>query len=139
MHLYELQCLQPYIFEFNHLGKGFITMVTEEKIKHIRMQLSKGEPEGEIKNQLRKEGYTEDEIGTLFFNLFSKKTDSNKVNSRQDNNAQLFNLIGTCFIIAGISMLAINTWLTAYAIPLIVLGATSLCVKYFKPGKNEQK
>ena len=114
-------------------------MITEEKIKQIRKQLSKGEPEGEIKNQLRNEGYTEDEIGALFFNLFSKKTDSNKVKGSQDNNAQLFNLIGACFIIAGVSMLAINTWLTAYAIPLIVLGAISLCAKYFIPAKKEKK
>lgn len=106
-------------------------MITEEKIKQIRKQLSKGEPEGEIKNGLREEGYTEDEIGVLFFNLFSKKTDANKVKSSPDNNAQLFNLIGACFIIAGISMLVINTWLTTYAIPFIVLGAVSLCAKYF--------
>lgn len=114
-------------------------MITEEKIKQIRKQLSKGEPEGEIKNGLRKEGYTEDEIGALFFNLFSKKADSNKVKGSQDNDAQLFNLIGACFLIAGISMLAINTWLSAYAIPLIILGAISLGVKYFKSGKNDEK
>ncbi len=114
-------------------------MVTEEKIKQIRKQLSKGEPEGEIKNQLRNDGYTEDEINTLFFNLYEKKSDLNKVKRSQNNNAQLFNLIGACFLIAGISMLIINTWLTAYAIPLIVLGAISLCAKYFIPAKKEKK
>jgi hypothetical protein len=114
-------------------------MVTEEKIKQIRRQLSKGEPEGEIKNGLRKEGYTEDEIGTLFFNLYEKKGGSNEVRSSQHNNAQLFNLIGACFIIAGVSMLVINTWLSKYAIPLIVLGAMSLCAKYFMPVKKEKK
>jgi hypothetical protein len=139
MHQYELQCLQPYIFGPHHPGKGFITMITEEKVKQIRKQLSRGEPEGEIKNGLRVEGYTEDEIGVLFFNLFSKKTDSVKVKSSPDNNAQLLNLIGACFIIAGISMLVINTWLSVYAIPLIVLGAVSLCVKYFMFGKENQQ
>jgi hypothetical protein len=114
-------------------------MVTEEKIKQIRKQLSKGEPEGEIKNGLREAGYTEDEIEVLFFNLFSKKTGSNKVKASYDNNAQLFNLIGACFLIAGISMLAINTWLSEYAIPLIILGGISLSVKYFKRVKNDKK
>lgn len=114
-------------------------MITEEKIKQIRKLLSKGEPEGEIKNGLRKEGFTEDEIATLFFNLYEKKESSGKVKSSHDKNAQLYNLIGACFLIAGISMLAINTWLSEYAIPLIVLGAISLCAKYFMPVKNEKK
>ena len=112
-------------------------MITEEKIKQIRKQLSKGEPEGEIKNGLRKDGYTEDEITALFFNLFSKNIASKKVKSNRDNKAQIFILVGICFIIAGISMLAINTWLKEFGIPLIVLGAISLCVKYFISNKNE--
>jgi hypothetical protein len=123
----------------HHPGGGFITMITEEKVKQIRKQLSKGEPEGEIKNQLRYDGYTEDEIGTLFINLYEKKSGSNESKRTYTNNGQIYNLIGACFLIAGISMLAINTWLTAYAIPLIVLGAISLCAKYFISGKNDQK
>lgn len=114
-------------------------MVTEEKIKQIRKQLSKGEPEGEIKNGLREEGYTDDEIGALFFNLYERKPGSNDLKKNKDNNAQIYNIIGACFLIAGISMLAINTWLSAYAIPLIVLGAISICTKYFMPVKKEKK
>jgi hypothetical protein len=114
-------------------------MITEEKIKLIRKQLSKGEPEGEIKNGLRSDGFTEDEITALFFNLFPKKTGSGEIKGSRNNEGQLFVLIGACFIIAGVSMLVINTWLTAYAVPLIVLGVISLCVKYFKAGKNDQK
>ena len=114
-------------------------MITEEKIKQIRKLLSKGEPEGEIKNGLRTEGFTEDEIATLFFNLYEKKGGSEKVKSSRDNNAKLYNLIGACFLIAGISMLVINTWLTAYAIPLIVLGVISLCAKFFITAKKGKK
>ena len=112
-------------------------MITEEKIKHIRKQLSKGEPEGEIKNGLRKAGLSEDEITALFFNLFPKKTGLKKSGSNE--NAQLFYLIGACLIIAGGSMLAINTWLKQFGIPLIVLGAVSLCVNYFIANKNKDK
>jgi hypothetical protein len=114
-------------------------MVTEEKIKQIRKQLSNGEPEGEIKSALRNEGYSEDEIETLFFDLFSKKGDSGKVKGSQDNNTQIFNLIGACFLIAGISMLVINTWLSVYAIPLIILGAISLLINYIKQRRSDQK
>jgi len=111
-------------------------MITDEKIKQIRKQLSKGEPEGEIKNGLRNKGYTEDEITALFFNLYAKKTDSNEKKSTPDNKAQIFILIGASFLIAGISMLAINTWLKAFGIPLIILGAISLGVKFFVSGKK---
>lgn len=114
-------------------------MITEEKIKQIRKQLSKGEPEGEIKNGLRTDGYTEDEIGALFFNLFPRKTGLNAVKSSQDNKGQIFILIGACFIIAGVSILAINTWLKEFGIPLIVLGVISLCVKYYLSNKSVEK
>ena len=123
----------------NHSGAGFITMITEERIKLIRKQLSSGEPEGEIKNMLRKDGYSEDEIVVLFFNLYEKKSGAKESKRTQFNNGQILSLIGASFLIAGISMLAINTWLSEYAIPLIILGAISLCAVYFKPGKNGQK
>ncbi len=113
-------------------------MITEEKLKQIRKQLSKGEPEGEIKNGLRSDGFSEDEITALFFNLFPKKTASKKADSSQHSNAQLFYLIGACLIIAGGSMLAINTWLNAFGIPLIVLGGVSLCVNYFIANRNKE-
>ena len=123
----------------NHSGAGFITMITEERIKQIRKQLSSGEPEGEIKNMLRKDGYSEDEIVVLFFNLYEKKSGAKESKRTQFNNGQILSLIGASFLIAGISMLAINTWLSKYAIPLIILGAISLCAIYFKPGKSRQK
>ena len=36
--------------------------MTKEKIAAIQKQLRSGLPEGEIKEELRKEGYTEEEI-----------------------------------------------------------------------------
>ena len=41
-------------------------MLTEEKIKEVKKQLRSGIPEGEIKNDLIREGFTEDEIQNLF-------------------------------------------------------------------------
>ena len=41
-------------------------MLTEEKIKEVKKQLRSGIPEGEIKNDLIGEGFTEDEIQNLF-------------------------------------------------------------------------
>ncbi len=41
-------------------------MITEEKIKEVRKQLRSGIPLGEIKNDLTKEGYTDDDIDKVF-------------------------------------------------------------------------
>jgi len=41
-------------------------MITEEKINQVRKQLRKGVPQGEIKNDLRKEGYTDEDIDKIF-------------------------------------------------------------------------
>jgi hypothetical protein len=41
-------------------------MISEGKIQEIKRSLRKGEPEGEIKEQLRREGYTEDDIRAAF-------------------------------------------------------------------------
>ncbi len=40
--------------------------IMPEKITEIKSKLKKGEPEGEIKEQLRQEGYSEDEIRKAF-------------------------------------------------------------------------
>jgi len=41
-------------------------MITEEKIAAVRKQLRKGIPQGEIKNELRKEGFTDEDIDKIF-------------------------------------------------------------------------
>jgi hypothetical protein len=41
-------------------------MLTEEKIKEIRKLLRKGEPQGELMEKLKKEGYSEDDIANIF-------------------------------------------------------------------------
>ncbi|MBK8611431.1 MAG: hypothetical protein IPL84_16210 [Chitinophagaceae bacterium] len=41
-------------------------MITEEKIKSVQKQLRRGEPQGEIKNELRREGYSEEDIEMVF-------------------------------------------------------------------------
>ena len=41
-------------------------MVTEEKIREVRKQLRKGIPQGEIRNDLIKEGYSEEDLQLIF-------------------------------------------------------------------------
>jgi hypothetical protein len=44
-------------------------MITEEKIKRTRKKLRSGEPEGELKNELRKEGYSEEDIKRYLYRI----------------------------------------------------------------------
>ncbi|MBI5373328.1 MAG: hypothetical protein HZA79_14995 [Sphingobacteriales bacterium] len=41
-------------------------MISEEKIRELHRQLKKGEPEGEIRERLKKEGHTPEEIQQVF-------------------------------------------------------------------------
>jgi hypothetical protein len=41
-------------------------MLSAEKIRDLHRLLKKGEPEGEIREKLKREGYTEDEIQQVF-------------------------------------------------------------------------
>jgi len=41
-------------------------MITPEKIKQVQKQLRSGVPQGEIKNQLLAEGYTEEDMANIF-------------------------------------------------------------------------
>ena len=41
-------------------------MMTEEKIYEVKRLLKKGEPEGEIRESLKREGFTKAEIESLF-------------------------------------------------------------------------
>lgn len=41
-------------------------MISPEKIKEVQKQLRSGVPQGEIKNQLLAEGYTEEDMANIF-------------------------------------------------------------------------
>lgn len=41
-------------------------MISEEKIRILRQLLKNGEPEGEIREKLKKEGYSDEEIQQVF-------------------------------------------------------------------------
>ena len=41
-------------------------MLTAQKIKQVKKELRRGVPQGEIKNQLMKEGYSTEEVNKIF-------------------------------------------------------------------------
>jgi hypothetical protein len=41
-------------------------MITEEKIREVKKLLRRGEPEGEIREKLKQEGFTKEDLNTIF-------------------------------------------------------------------------
>jgi hypothetical protein len=57
-----------FFFQYPICGIQYIysIMITEEKIKAVKKMLGKGEPEGEIKESLLREGYSKEDIDKAF-------------------------------------------------------------------------
>jgi hypothetical protein len=49
-----------------HLANTSLSMLTGEKIKQVKKQLRPGVPQGEIKNDLINQGYSNEEIKKIF-------------------------------------------------------------------------
>lgn len=54
------------IVKFAELTNASIRMITDDKIKDVKKMLSVGVPEGEIKEDLIKEGYSKNDIDKIF-------------------------------------------------------------------------
>ena len=97
-------------------------MLTEEKITELRKKVKSGVPEGEIKNQLLAEGYTNEDIKKVF------------EPTRRDMSSWYF--------ISAFIVLLIAFWLSAkgdglYFLPFILSGL--LFYEYFKTVTNKKK
>jgi fatty acid desaturase len=75
-------------------------MLTDEKKGLIRKKLKRGYPQGEIKEELRKEGYSEQEIEAAFNTL-------REHNSQSRGKFPISFVLGTGLVITGIAVLAI--------------------------------
>jgi len=75
-------------------------MIPEEKVQEIKRLLRKGEPEGEIKEQLKKEGYTEEEISNAIM-------PARRPVSNNGGEYPLSYFLGAGLLITGIAVLAI--------------------------------
>jgi DNA-binding CsgD family transcriptional regulator len=106
-------------------------MLTDEKVKQVKKQLRSGMPQGEIENDLINQGYSNEEIQRMIFISSHRKiVPDNSVKDKRNNSiTAMLALIGMLCLIAGISMIVVNTWLKPYGIGLIVLGVICLALK----------
>ncbi len=114
-------------------------MITDERIKQIKKQLRTGEPQGEIKNKLRSEGYLEEDIEKVFLEISAFKAGLKNKAGRQESRGQIFSLIGISFLIVGITIMGTDLWVKAYAPYPIVLGISSLVVKFIISSGDKSK
>jgi|GEM_PF-1233483 len=95
-------------------------MLTQEKIEAVKKQLRSGIPEGEIKNELLKEGYTTEDIRTIFT---PKSID-----------------MRSWYLLSAIVLIAIGLWAFAanYG-PLPLIGGVVLLSLYYNENNKRKK
>ena len=99
--------------------------------KFINKKLKSGYPAGELKNDLLAQGFTKTEIEALFLKASTKNQYAGKNTVKENMLADMFALAGVSFLIAGIAMIYIQTWLTEYGIWVIITGLICRGVKFF--------
>ena len=99
--------------------------------KYVIKKLRSGYPAGELKNDLLAKGFTETEIEILFLRVSTKKRFAGKNATKENVLADMFALAGVSFLISGIAVTYIQSWLTQYGIWVIITGVICLGVKLF--------
>lgn len=96
-------------------------MITKEKIAAIQKQVRSGVPEGEIKNELRKEGYTEEEIREAF--------PAHRADMR------------SWYLVSGIIIATAGLWrfVVSESLLLLILGIGLLTLYYTENKKHQPK
>ena len=100
-----------------------------ELSKFINKKLKSGYPAGELKNELLTKGLTEAEIDEAFLKISTKNKGAGKSSVKENTLADMFALAGVSFLVAGIAMINIQTWLTAYGSWVIIAGVIFLGIK----------
>ena len=96
----------------------------------IKKKLHRGYPEGELREDLKEQGYTQDEIDRAF--LFA----SRKNLPARTSEFPLWYAVSVGVLIFGISLKAVKgLWLEPIAVPLIVIGIVGILLRLLLPGK----
>ena len=95
-------------------------MITEEKIKRVRKQLQRGIPQGEIKNELLREGYSEEDLKKIFV-------------PHKPDMRSWYLLFAIVFLLVGIYRIMVNGSI------LFLLFSTAMFFVYYSETKKEIK
>jgi hypothetical protein len=90
----------------------------------VRKKIRSGYPEGELREELKNQGYTQSDIDELF--------SSGKTGSRQPSPTYpMWYLVSGGLFILGIALTAVpGLWLQPFSWPLIIIGALGIVIKF---------
>lgn len=103
----------------------------EDLAKFVHKKLRSGYPEGELRTDLEREGYSPEEINEAF----QARVSSNKESSESMRSIQV--MIGTGLLITGIAVLSVDIFRYFYPFAwiLVITGGILIAAKYFLSNK----
>jgi hypothetical protein len=109
----------------------------EELTDFVRKKLKKGYPEGELRNDLLQQGYTDEEIQKAVYNPPLTEAGKKKEAQRNQDNNPLWYLASVGLLITGIAIKSVSYYKDSSAgTLLIVVGAVGLAAKIFMAIKD---
>jgi hypothetical protein len=107
-------------------------MMTNEKIKQVRKLLKRGVPAGELITDLKEEGFSDEEIDTVF--RVSRKSERRVI-----LESSFLSLVSISFIIAGGTiLLGPPFWLRPYGYFILIAGLLGIVVRRFMASKTKR-
>ncbi len=108
-------------------------MISAQKMSEIKKNLKKGYPQGEMINDLIKEGYEPGEINDALFQIQGSKPGSDA------REFPLWYMASICFIILGIAILSVpGLWIYFFGYVFLIVGVVGVAIKFLviDNGKN---
>lgn len=104
----------------------------------VQKKLRKGYPQGELVNDLLKEGYSEDDIHKAIYNGSSQEKEGRQSLSKS-NNMPLWYLLSVGFVILGLALVSVKfIWLSEYGWFFLITGLVGIAARFILPLLREQ-
>lgn len=106
--------------------------------KFVQKKLRKGYPQGELINDLLKEGYSEEDIQKAIYTGSSLKNMSPE-GSSNSSNIPLWYLLSVGFAILGLALVSVKfIWLSEYGWFFLTTGLVGIAARFLLPLLKEQ-
>ena len=110
----------------------------EQLVSFVKKKLRSGYPEGELINDLLKDGYAAEEIVKAIY-VATIGTADRSTKKKSDEKMSMWNLAGASLVILGISLNSVDTNFKQYGYFVLAAGILCLVVKYIISVKDEPK
>jgi len=112
-------------------------MKNQEDIRlYVRKKIKRGYPEGELRNDLLQQGYSDEEIQRFIYDPEINV----KKKSKRITDSPLWYAISVGFLILGLTLfLGPSIWLREFNLLFLILGLIGIIAKYILRNIEEQK